>query len=139
LAAVLCAVAGCSYRLDSLFSNDDATEPQGGFGSRATGSIEHREEAAQPPEADLLYARAAAADVLAHGGKGNSVPWHNPHSGAGGNITPLAVSTTDGGIRCRDFLASYVRGTAQAWLQGAACRTSRGQWEVKSLKPIKRS
>jgi hypothetical protein len=134
---VLCTVAGCSYRLDSLLSNDDATEPQSGFGSRATAAIEHRAEA--PPEADLLYARAAAADVLAHGGKDNSVPWHNPHSGAGGNITPLAVSTTDGGVRCRDFLASYVRGTAQAWLQGAACRTSRGQWEVRSLKPIKRS
>jgi hypothetical protein len=25
------------------------------------------------------------------------------------------------------------------WLQGAACRTSQGNWEVKSLKPLKRS
>ena len=36
-------------------------------------------------------------------------------------------------------LASYVRAEAQAWLQGEACRVSAGRWEVRSLKPLKRS
>ncbi|MGD0027185.1 MAG: RT0821/Lpp0805 family surface protein [Xanthobacteraceae bacterium] len=93
--------------------------------------------AIQPSEADLAYARAAAADVLTRAAKDNSVPWQNPQTGAGGNITPLASSYSEGGLRCRDFLASYVRGESQAWLQGAACRSSRGEWEVKSLKPLK--
>ena len=30
----------------------------------------------------------------------------------------LAASYNDGSLTCRDFLASYVRGPAQAWLQG---------------------
>jgi len=90
-----------------------------------------------PSETDLAYARAVAADALARGGKDNSVPWENPHTGAGGNITPLAASRRDGSFVCREFLASYVRGPSQAWLQGEACRIGQGRWEVKSLKPLR--
>ena len=87
-------------------------------------------------EADLAYARAAAADALEHGGKGNSVSWRNPQTGVGGNITPLAASYSEGGLSCRNFLASYVNGGMQSWLQGSACRTARGEWQVKNLKPM---
>jgi surface antigen len=108
----------------------------------ATGSIAVQ---ARPPaggnvsprsEVDLAYARAAASDALARGGKGASVPWQNPQTGAGGNITPLASSYSEGGRRCRDFLASYVHGGSQDWLQGAACRTAEGDWEILRLKPL---
>lgn len=92
--------------------------------------------AAHVSETDLSYARAAAADALARGGKGNSVPWQNPQTGVGGNITPLASSHSEDGVPCRDFLASYVSGASQAWLQGSACRTARGEWQVKTLKPL---
>jgi len=108
-----------------------------------TGSISRpaAQQAAQPStqvsEADLTYARAAAADALARGGKVNSVPWHNPQTGVGGNITPLTSSYSDAGLPCRDFLASYVSSGSQAWLQGSACRSTRGDWQVKSLKPLK--
>ncbi len=87
-------------------------------------------------EVDLAYARAAASDALARGSKDSSVPWQNPETGAGGNITPLATSYSEGGRRCRDFLASYVHGGSQDWLQGAACRTAAGDWEVERLKPL---
>ena len=70
-------------------------------------------------------------------GKDASVPWQNPNTGAGGNITPLASAYIEGGQSCRDFLASYVHGGSQDWLRGAACRTSQGSWEVKSLKSLK--
>jgi surface antigen len=93
--------------------------------------------AAEPAEADLAYARAAAADALGGSAKANSVPWQNPQTGVGGNITPLASSHSEGGLPCRDFLASYVRAGAQSWLQGSACRTASGEWQVKSLKPLK--
>lgn len=95
--------------------------------------------AAQVSEADLVYARAAAADVLARGGSDNSVPWKNPQTGVGGNITPLAASRSEDGLPCRDFLASYVSSGAQAWLQGSACRTAAGEWQVKSLRPLRSS
>jgi surface antigen len=90
-----------------------------------------------PSEADLAYARAVAAEALARGAKDASIPWENPQTGAGGNITPLTTSSTEGAATCREFLASYVLGQAQAWLQGEACRTHHGAWEVRSLRPLK--
>ena len=105
----------------------------------ALGPPQQHAEADPPPEVDLAYARAVAAEALARGGRDDSVPWHNPNTGAGGNITPLATSYGEGTFTCRDFLASYVRGQTEAWLQGEACRTRRGKWEVKSLTPLNRS
>jgi surface antigen len=147
VAAVLGAVAvsGCSYRLASLGSNDDGDPPttgsvtaparpsatgSGAAGADVTASVSPRSDA------DLAYARAAASDALARGGKDSSVPWQNPETGAGGNITPLATSYSEGGRPCRDFLASYVHGGSQDWLQGAACRSADGAWEVRRLKPL---
>jgi len=140
VAAVLgaLAAAGCSsYPLDSLFSKHESDVDRTGSVGRPGGQAGRAADAAQPPEADLAYARAAAAAALARGAKDNSVPWQNPNTGAGGNITPLAASDTEGGFPCRDFLASYVHGESQTWLQGSACRTSRGEWEIKNLKPLK--
>jgi len=92
-----------------------------------------------PPQAelDLAYARAAIAEVLSRGNKDASVPWQNPQTGARGNITPLANSYSEAGLACRDFLASYMHGESQDWLEGAACRTASGNWQVKRLKPLK--
>jgi surface antigen len=117
-----------------MFSKDDSdTQP--------TGSIVRPEgqsaAAALPSEVDLAYARAAASDVLSRGGKDASVPWQNPQTGAGGNITPLATAYSEGGLPCRDFMASYVHGGSQDWLQGAACRGASGAWEVRRLTPLK--
>jgi surface antigen len=130
--------AGCSYQLHSLFAKDDLDGDQTGSVGRPGDQAHPTADAAQTSEIDLAYARAVAADVLAHSGKDNSVPWQNPNTGAGGNIMPLATSYTEGGLPCRDFLASYVHGESQDWLQGAACRSSQGNWEVKSLKPLMR-
>lgn len=127
---------GCSYQLHSLLSKDDDAD------TASTASIARTAAGAEavhhPSEVDLAYARHAASEALAHTGKDASVPWHNPTTGAGGNITPLATSYNEGGLPCRDFLASYAHEGSQDWLQGAACRTGAG-WEVKSLKPLKPS
>ena len=131
------AVSGCSYRLASLGSNDDGDPPV--TGSIAVPAAPAVMASVSPrSDADLAYARAAASDALARGGKDSSVPWQNPETGAGGNITPLATSYSEGGRPCRDFLASYVHGGSQEWLQGAACRTADGAWEVRRLKPLGR-
>lgn len=120
-----------------MFDKNDAAFDQ----VNATGSVNRgveTAEAAAPSESDLAYARAAAAAAMAHEAKDSSTPWNNPGSGAGGNITPLGASYNQGNLRCRGFLASYARGPAQAWLQGEACRTGSGKWEVRSLKPLSR-
>jgi surface antigen len=118
-----------------MFSKDDSDTPTGSIG-QAGGPSVRVAEASGPADVDLAYARAAASDVLARGGKDASVPWQNPQTGAGGNITPLATAYSEGGLSCRDFLTSYVHGGSHDWLQGAACRDAQGVWEVKRLKPL---
>jgi hypothetical protein len=126
---------GCSLsgQFDSLF----------GEKSDNTGSVTPppgTTEATQlPPAADLAYARAAVSAVLSRGEKDTSMPWENPGTGTRGTVTPIASSYTQDGQMCRDFLASFVSRSSQAWLQGEACKQQQGDWEVRTLKPWKRS
>jgi surface antigen len=132
--AVLCLLAlaflttACSfsYQLDNMFTKTDHV----GALRPGTGGRE------PPAEGDLAFARAAATEALAKGGQDASVPWENPTTGARGTITPLAQAyRQEGGATCRDFLASYVRDGSESWLQGEACRATRGRWEVRNLRP----
>ena len=94
----------------------------------------------EPTEADLAFARNAASDVLTKGDKDSSQPWENPETGARGSVTPLAQAYSgEDGKTCRDFLASYVNGATESWLQGAACKAGQGRWEIHSLKPWRKS
>jgi hypothetical protein len=139
LVALVCGLSagGCSFQLHSLLAQDEAGADQTGSISRSAEQARRAKTSSAPSEVDLAYARAAASDVLARGGKGSSVPWQNPNTGAGGNITPLAEAHVEDGQSCRGFLASYVHGESQDWLEGSACRIGQGSWEVKSLKPFK--
>ena len=122
-----------SYQMESMFDRGK---------SDTTGSITPppgAKTAELPPETDLAFTRAAVAEVLSRGGKDASQPWENPRSGARGTVTPIASAYTVDGRTCRDFLASYVNAHAEAWLQGEACKLEKGAWEVRSLKPWKRS
>ena len=102
-----------------------------------TGSLgTARGAAPTPTESDLAHARNAASDVLTKGDKDASQPWENPETGARGSVTPLAQAySAEDGRTCRDFLASYVNGKTESWLQGAACKAGRGRWEIHTLKP----
>jgi surface antigen len=133
------ASGGCSfsYQLGSLFekSADEVADQTGSITPTASKSVPQA-----PSDTDLVYARAAASEVLAGGAKEASQPWENPKTGARGTVTPIAAAYTQDGFTCQDFLASYVReGNGEAWLQGEACRIHQGKWEVRSLKPWKRS
>jgi hypothetical protein len=123
---------GCSFsRSDGgFFSKGDENEV-------VTGSLSVPEPA--PTESDLTFARTAASDVLTKGDKDTSQPWTNPETGARGSVTPLAQAYTNEGRTCRDFLASYVNGRTESWLQGAACQAGHGRWEIHTLKPWRRS
>jgi surface antigen len=127
----------CSYQLGSLMGDKDKTadktEVTGSMASSKTAAV----AAALPNDKDLELARAAAAQALATDGK--SVPWENPRTGARGTITPLANAYTQDGYLCRDFLASYVHDGAESWLQGEGCRVHHGKWEVRTLRPWKKT
>jgi surface antigen len=115
---------------------------QGAFASmqddEITGALRAQSATTGPTEADLAFARTAASDVLTRGDKDSSQPWQNPQSGAHGSVTPIANAYADDeGRSCRDFLASYVNGSTERWLQGSACRSRRGRWEIHTLKPWK--
>lgn len=137
LAAAL-ALGGCalSIPLDSAFGNKSTSKDD------ITASFADDPYAASPmaqlSESDLMHARTAAADVLTRGGTDASTPWENPDTGARGTVTPVASTYQQDGLTCRDFLASYIRGDSQTWLQGEACRKS-GRWEVKGIRPLKRT
>jgi surface antigen len=120
---------GCSMsHSDGAFARVDNNEVTGSI-----GAVQARAPA--PTESDLAFARNAASDVLTKGDKDASQPWENPETGARGSVTPLAQAYSSDGRTCRDFLASYVNGRSESWLQGAGCKTDRGQWEIHTLKP----
>lgn len=119
-------------------SNQDAfASMEGGDVTGSLGSMLHK-ASYDPTDADLALARNAASDVLTKGGKDSSQPWENPATGARGSVTPLASAYVAEGRTCRDFLASYVNGTTESWMQGAACKGERGRWDVRTLVPWKR-
>jgi len=92
-----------------------------------------------PPASDLAYAKVAAAEVMRRDSKDVSLPWENPASGARGTVTPIATAYRVEGELCRDFIASHVADGTESWMQGEACRISRGEWEVRRLKAWRRS
>ena len=120
--ALACGGCSMSYQLDSFFGGDKTD---------TTGSITPppgaKPAATLPPDGDLAYARAAASEVLKRGKKDASLPWENPQSGARGTVTPIASAYTQDGQTCQDFLASYVNGRDEAWLQGEACKQTQGR------------
>jgi len=145
--AMALASGGCSmsyqlhsYDFGSLFGSSHKADT-----SDITGSITPRREskiaaAKLPPDDDLAYARAAVSRLLALGRKYASLPWENPTTGARGTITPITSAYAAGdGRTCRDFLASYIKGRLQSWLQGEACKHHTGRWQVRSMKPWKSS
>ena len=122
--------SGCSLnRSDSALAKIDDSEVTGSIASSSLPT---------PTESDLAFARNAASDVLTKGDKDSSQPWENPETGARGSVTPIAAAYSSEGRTCRDFLASYVNGRSESWLQGGACKSGHGQWEIHTLKPWKK-
>jgi len=139
-AVVVALVAsGCSisYKLESLFGSDKDTAPANYTAS--TVKQDAVPEVTGLTGADLALAKAAASEAVTRSGKDISIPWENPTTGARGTVTPLSTAYTQNGITCRDFLASYVHQSSESWLEGEACRMEAGNWEVRNLKPWKRS
>jgi surface antigen len=138
------ATGGCSYKLGGFSGKDEGPEQTSAVtpiraAEKPTAGGTGPPSGTMPPDADLALTKAAVHEVLSRGNEDTSVPWENPRTGARGTITPLASSYTQDGFTCRDFLASYMRDGSESWLQGEACRIHRGKWEVKRLRPLKKT
>lgn len=141
VAALALIAGGCSVPIGSLTGKEEEKTDRTGSIAATPAAVTTTGQAVAegPAETDLAIARATVSEVLGRGGKDTSAPWENPQTGARGTVTPVASAYTQHGFTCRDFLASYVRAGSEAWLQGEACRMHQGRWEVRSLKPWKRS
>lgn len=137
------ACGGCSVgQLDSIYASAEKSDRTGSIAPPADAKpVNDKTVGDLPPEADLVLTKAAVSQVLNRSGNDASEAWENPRTGARGTVTPITSAYIQSGQTCRDFLASYVSGRSQSWLQGEACKQKhlKGAWEVRSLKPWKRS
>ena len=136
--ALAFASGGCSYQMDSMFSRKRDADVETTGSIRPT-ALRQPTIAAIPPEGDLAAARAAVSEALGKAGREASVPWEDPATGARGTVTALSNAYNQDGTTCRDFLASYVRNGSESWLQGEACRGVQGRWEVRHMRPWRRT
>ena len=122
---------GCSYRMAGSSTLGSASLED------VTGTIPPTAQVVddKPTETDLAFTRTAATDVLTRGDKNASQPWENPQTGARGSVTPLATAYSADGRTCHDFLASFVKGETESWLEGEACKEGQGRWEIKTMRP----
>jgi surface antigen len=139
VALALCA-GGCSlsHQLDSNFARSHDADDEVTTGSIGGSTTRQQHPAAVSQERDLAAARRAVTEALSKGSRDTSVPWEDPTTGARGTVTPSSAYTQDG-TTCRDFLASYVRNGSESWLQGEACRSFQGRWEVRQMRPWRRT
>jgi surface antigen len=138
LAALAIPTGACSttYQLGGLFGQDEAPATTG---SLSSSPAEKKSTAATLAGGDLAAAKAVVARLFSFDRKDLALPWENPSTGARGTVTPLAAAYTQDGYKCHDFLASYIKDAAESWYQGGACRIKSGRWEVREIKPLRRS
>lgn len=143
-------LGGCSMQLSSLLpggvSDSGPTGPSviRTASDDATGSIPLQMASVNGnplgmSAIDWPHAQAALKEALARTDEGPSVPWDNPASGARGTVTPIAAAFNKDGLPCRNFIASHVKEGMETWSEGLACRVNTSTWEVKSVKPLKKS
>ncbi len=139
-------LGGCSTQLSSLLPGgvSDMAPAVQRSDPEHTGSIPlHMASTGNIPAGmtaiDWPLAQAALREALARTDEGPSVPWENPASGARGTVTPIAAAFTKEGMPCRNFIASHVKDGIETWSEGLACRTGANVWDVKSVKPLRKS
>lgn len=132
-------VGGCSL-VPSLGSAALDTAPTGSI-VQPVAYTEHTPPAGVAPE-DWMAARQALAVALRDKQTAPSVPWSNPARQASGMVTPIGESRSTQDGTCRDFMVSFIHGGNSEnadWLQGSACRTARGAWQVDEARLLERS
>jgi len=82
---------------------------------------------------DRRREQAALATALDPQGDGSAVHWDNVKSGHKGSLTAVGDAFTQESKVCRAFLADL---DSSRTLQGIACTTAPGVWEMRGAKPF---
>jgi surface antigen len=141
-------LAGCSMPMGSLIGGGDdkpavtGTADTGratalGAGAPGTVQLATAAPSASNPlsQTDWNYARGALGLALTSEQSGPPVPWANPETGTRGNFAPVSAAVpAEGGKTCRDFVATRTENGKEVQLQGRACRTADGQWDIAETK-----
>ena len=85
---------------------------------------------------DWTQAKLALEQALASPDKAASIPWDNPGTGARGTATPIGAAGADG---CRDFRIGLVNTAGEQWVQGSACKDSRGMVNLTQVRLLGRA
>lgn len=85
---------------------------------------------------DWMQAKLALEQALASPDKAASIPWGNPGTGARGTATPIGATGADG---CRDFRIGLVNTAGEQWVQGSACKDSRGAVNLSQVRLLGRA
>jgi surface antigen len=152
LAAILALGSGAcsmSMELGSFLSDKKeetkfAEKPSKGDARDITGSL-----ALQPAKsekatggihpADWKLTTAALREALDQKDDAASIPWNNPDTGSRGTVTPVAAAYIKEGFACRNFISSHIGDGRESWIEGTACRIHRGEWEIRSARPLQKS
>jgi surface antigen len=149
LAAILGLGSGAcsmSMELGSLFSDKDEEKALASKGDPkdVTGSLPLQAKRNDGSDgvvnpADWSHATVALREALGNNEEGSSIPWQNAATGNRGTVTPVASAFVKDGFACRNFLASHVGNGRENWFEGTACRVHRGQWDIRSTRPLDKS
>lgn len=83
---------------------------------------------------DWLYARGALGLALTGALDGPPVLWANPETGSRGSFRPASPVEARDGLMCRRFLATRASGQKEDTVEGKACQTPAGQWDVAEVQ-----
>jgi surface antigen len=144
LSLVSIVISGCSMPMGALIGGGDDKPEVTGTAAPADGRATASAQAsgsvqlatAQPlatnplSPTDWTYARGALGLALTSTQSGPPVPWANPETGTRGNFAPSAEAVTADGRTCRSFVATRTENGREVQLNGRACRTADGQWDI---------
>ena len=82
---------------------------------------------------DASLAHVALAQAM-ESGEAKAVAWSNPRTGASGRFQPGTADANAPGGDCRRFLADIDTAAGSHALQGLACRTADGIWQVAAAE-----
>jgi surface antigen len=117
-----------------------AYDPARATGTRGNSASDLGRRAAIGPDAVELFVAGdvgramdrldhrCVGQVLEHVPNGRAVTWRNPELGTSFRITATRTYEVGGGRYCRDYAASAVIADDTNQVQGAACRSTGGDW-----------
>lgn len=141
---------GCSMSMElgSFFTGKDeekkVASAEKGDARDVTGSLALQPRGAEKATGgihpvDWKLTTTALREALGQKDDGASIPWQNPETGSRGTVTPVAAAYIKEGFACRDFIASHIGDGRESWYEGTACRIHRGEWEIRSARPLEKS